>query len=79
MKHACLVALCLLLTSASGCAYRHFLGMHGPSVQDSLAIHQGISDDADCLDCHDPKVATEAPPTTHPSFSGCLKCHNDKS
>ena len=78
MKQTCLGLMLLVMTLASGCAYRHFLGMHGPSVQNSIAIHQGLSDDSECLDCHSPEATTEAPPTNHPGFKGCLKCHNDQ-
>ncbi len=60
-----------------GCAYQHYLGLHGPSVRNSPDIHQGMTNDAACLECHHPENSTMAPATSHPGFSGCLKCHND--
>lgn len=78
MKKTCLGALLLVLGLSSGCAYRHFLGLHGPSVQNFSSIHQGLTNDSECLDCHNPEISTDAPPTSHPNFKGCLKCHNDE-
>ena len=78
MKNILLAACLLALLPAAGCAYQHFLGLHGPSVQRSLDIHQGITADSDCLDCHRPGNGSGAPATSHPSFSGCLRCHNDQ-
>ncbi len=67
----------LLFLSSTGCAYRHYLGMHGPSITSSPEIHVDVQDDAECLECHDPQMQADAPPTNHPNFKGCLKCHND--
>jgi hypothetical protein len=73
------IAICFaLLTVLGGCAYRHYLGMHGPSIRNSPDIHQGITEDQDCLDCHHPDRDPEGPPTSHPEFKGCLKCHDDE-
>ena len=66
-----------LAAAIGGCAYRHYLGMHGPTVRLSAAIHAGVSADGDCLECHDPARPPQGPPTPHPGFTGCLKCHND--
>ncbi len=66
-----------ILAISGGCAYRHYLGVHGPSIQLFPDTHQGITNDQDCLDCHDPAREPEGPPTSHPTFTGCLKCHND--
>jgi hypothetical protein len=68
----CTVAICV-----SGCAYRHYLGMHGPSMKAFPDIHQGVTEDQDCLSCHDPDQNPTGTPSTHPHFIGCLKCHND--
>ncbi len=76
-RFAGIVMFCAVMsTLATGCAYRYYLGMHGPSIKSSLDIHQGVEKDRDCLDCHHPDQASEAPPTTHPRFTGCLKCHS---
>ncbi len=79
-KHR-LIAILLLTATATctGCAYRHFLGMHGPSIRNHAEAHDvSLKDDAECLSCHSPKNSpSDAPPTSHPTFTGCLKCHND--
>lgn len=69
-----LVCLCLVLI-APGCAYRHYLGMRGPSILPYPDSHQGIREDAQCLQCHHPDRNPTGPPTSHPQFKGCLKCH----
>ncbi|MBW2592209.1 MAG: hypothetical protein JRE58_04270 [Deltaproteobacteria bacterium] len=38
---------------------------------------QYVTKDRDCLSCHHPDRDPEGPPTSHPQFTGCLKCHND--
>jgi len=68
---------CIICLFLGGCAYRYYLGMHGPSIKSFPDTHQGITEDRDCLDCHDPGQNPTGPPTTHPQFTGCLKCHND--
>ena len=76
-KYFQLFIIALLLVMC-GCAYRHYLGMHGPSVRADPDIHADITNDGQCLACHAPGSAdTESPVTSHPGFSGCLKCHND--
>jgi hypothetical protein len=35
-----------------------------------------VTRDVQCLECHHPDHA-QGPPTPHPDFTGCLKCHND--
>jgi hypothetical protein len=35
-----------------------------------------VTRDDQCLECHHPDHA-QGPPTPHPDFTGCLKCHND--
>jgi hypothetical protein len=67
---------CTFVIFFSGCAYRYYLGMHGPSVKTSLDIHEGVGEDRDCLNCHHPDRKPTGPPTTHPQFTGCLECHN---
>ena len=71
------VLICSALLAITGCAYTHYLGMHGPSIQNFPDTHQGVTADEDCLACHDPDRDPEGPPTSHPQFTGCLKCHND--
>lgn len=67
----------LVILLLSGCAYRYYMGMHGPSIKQFPEIHQGVTQDAECLKCHHPDHSPTGPPTTHPGFTGCLKCHND--
>ncbi len=64
--------LCLAMM-AGGCAY---MGFHGPSVKLFPDIHAGVVEDSECLACHHPDSG-DAPPTPHPNFKGCLKCHQD--
>jgi predicted CXXCH cytochrome family protein len=72
-----LIALAIL-SASTGCAYRHYLGMHGPTIGNYPEIHTAaIREDSQCLSCHDPAASADAPPTTHPEFRGCLNCHND--
>lgn len=72
------ILLCsLAMTILGGCAYRHYLGLHGPSVRRNPDIHAGVTEDADCLGCHHPDRNPVGPPTSHPQFTGCLKCHDD--
>jgi hypothetical protein len=70
-----LLCLCLALM-VPGCAYRHYIGMHGPSIQMYPESHRGMREDAQCLRCHHPDRNPEGPPTSHPQFKGCLKCHD---
>ena len=60
-----------------GCAYRHYMGLHGPSIKSFPDVHEGVTEDNECLQCHHPDRDPEGPPTNHPHFTGCLKCHND--
>ena len=76
MKKA-VIALAIVAVSASGCAYRYYLGVHGPSIYKYPEIHQGARQDSDCLGCHHPDGNPQGPPTTHPGFVGCYKCHSD--
>ncbi len=71
------IVFLLFLLSSSGCAYRYYLGLHGPSIKSNPEIHIDVQNDDQCLECHDPHTPTDAPPTSHPDFKGCLKCHND--
>lgn len=67
-----------ILSASSGCAYRHYLGMHGPTIRKYPEIHTAeIREDSQCLGCHGPDASADAPPTTHPGFKGCLDCHNE--
>lgn len=67
----------LMLVVVTGCAYRYYLGMHGPSIRNSPDVHEGVTEDSECLECHHPERDPTGPATTHPHFTGCLKCHND--
>jgi len=71
------IICCGILLFSSACAYRHYLGMHGPSVVAFPDIHENVTEDQDCLGCHHPERSPAGPATSHPDFSGCLKCHND--
>ena len=72
------LSLTLFLIITCGCAYRHYLGLHGLSIRLSPGVHVGVTEDRECLACHDPARDPTAPPTSHPGFTGCLKCHNDE-
>lgn len=63
----------MLMLGLAGCYY---LGMHGPSIRQFPDVHAGVTEDAECLECHHPDHSV-GPPTSHPDFVGCLKCHND--
>ena len=78
-KRLLTLILLVLVASTAGCAYRYYLGMHGPSTRNYPDIHKAsIKEDAQCLACHAPKDKSGGAPTTpHPDFKGCLKCHND--
>jgi hypothetical protein len=65
-----LVSLSILL----GCTSRHYLGFHGPSIK----LHPDVHEDDECLECHGPDSDSDGRPTSHPDFTGCLKCHNDE-
>lgn len=69
--------LLALLFIIFGCSYGYYLGLHGPSIKLYPAQHEGVTEDEECLECHDPENGTGDPPTSHPHFTGCLKCHND--
>jgi hypothetical protein len=77
-KRALTLALLVVLMASTGCAYRYYLGMHGPSTKNSPEIHlDTITEDSQCLECHAAKnAAGDAPITSHPGFKGCLKCHS---
>jgi hypothetical protein len=70
-------ALVVCTLFASGCAYRYYLGMHGPSILQHPAVHQNVKEDSECLACHHPDHNPKGPPTTHPGFTGCYTCHSD--
>jgi hypothetical protein len=67
----------LVLWVMTGCAYQHYLGIHGPSVRNYPDVHKGVTEDVECLGCHHPERNPSGPPTSHPQFTGCLKCHDD--
>ncbi len=59
-----------------GCSLKAYMGMHGKSIKQYPEIHEDVSQDSECLECHHPDNA-DALPTPHPNFKGCIKCHND--
>ncbi len=75
VKKTLTLALFLLVASSSGCAYRYYLGMPRPSINNTPDTHLGVKEDGQCLACHNPDTPTDAPPTSHPHFKGCLKGH----
>lgn len=74
----CKLLFFLWATLSIGCAYRHYLGLHGPSIKRHPDIHAGITADRECLECHHPDKTPQGPPTSHPQFTGCINCHNDE-
>ena len=76
-KCALFVIFCGLMLVMISCVSRHYLGLHGPSIKRYPEVHEGVTDDEECLECHHPDKEPAGPPTTHPNFTGCLKCHND--
>ena len=77
MKKIAAFLFIVSLTLMCGCAYRYYMGMHGPSIKAYSDIHEGSKEDAQCLACHHPDNDPQGPPTSHPRFKGCFKCHND--
>jgi predicted CXXCH cytochrome family protein len=75
--HKMLVIGLLAIFLGAGCAYHHYMGSHGPSIKQYPDVHQNVSEDRQCLECHDPHGNSQGPATTHPNVTGCLKCHND--
>lgn len=73
MRAIPLTGLALLFV---GCGHLAYIGMHGRSIRSYPDIHESVSEDAQCLDCHHPDRA-QGPATPHPTFTGCIKCHND--
>ena len=74
MEKCVLLFGCVLLFA--GCAHTAYLGFHGKSIKSFPEIHAFAVADAQCLACHHPDHP-QGPPTPHPGFTGCLKCHND--
>jgi len=75
VKHLLIGAAITLVLGS--CAYRYYLGMHGPSIRLFPDVHAGVTEDEQCLECHHPDRDPVGPPTSHPQFVGCLKCHDD--
>ena len=73
-----MLALFVLLSLLLGCAYRHYLGFHGPSIKLHPDVHEAVAQDEECLECHSLGSDSDGRPTSHPGFTGCLKCHNDE-
>ena len=73
-----MLVLLVSLSIPFGCAYRYYLGFHGPSIKLHPEVHDGLTQDGECLECHGPDSNSDGRPTTHPDFKGCLKCHNDE-
>jgi hypothetical protein len=78
MNNLVKVIICgAVLTLFGGCAYGHYLGLHGPTIKATPEFHEDVVEDQACLSCHHPDENPTATPTSHPQFVGCLKCHND--
>ena len=81
MKFIIRMLLLATVMLSAGCTFRHYLGLHGPSMRNFPDAHDpAITQDSQCLSCHSPQNAAAgsgAPATTHPGFAGCLKCHSD--
>jgi hypothetical protein len=77
MKKITAFLIIISLILMCGCAYRHYMGMHGSSIKTYPDIHGDVKEDTQCLACHDPDKDPQGPVTSHPGFKGCLKCHND--
>ncbi len=73
-----LCVVCLSLFVIGGCAYRYYLGLHGPSIRLYPDVHEEVAADHECLECHHPDNDPSDPIFSHPHFKGCLKCHNDE-
>jgi predicted CXXCH cytochrome family protein len=71
------VALFLLI-SACATTGLYYLGFHGPYIKLSPDVHEDVIEDHECLECHRPDKDPDGPLTTHPGFTGCIKCHNDE-
>jgi hypothetical protein len=76
MKRYLQLILMISMIIASGCAYRHYMGLHGPSIKAFADIHENVTKDEECLLCHHPAKNPQGPATSHPGIKGCLKCHN---
>lgn len=76
-RTATLILLVFFSLAPAACAYRHYMGLHGPTIKTHSDIHSGFTKDAECLGCHGDGDESQGPPTSHPQFTGCLKCHND--
>ena len=77
MKKVIYVFILISFLLIYGCAYRHYLGLHGPSINKYPDIHEDVKTDEQCLVCHNPGNDPETPVTSHPGFKGCFKCHSD--
>ncbi len=71
-----ILAVAFSITLAA-CAHRYYLGFHGPTIKTFPDIHRAVVEDDECLGCHGDGDQSQGPPTSHPQFKGCLKCHND--
>ena len=73
------ILLLIVVLSVSGCyGYRAYIGLHGKSIRLYPDIHDAVTEDRECLECHHPDNSEEGPPTPHPNFKGCINCHNDE-
>lgn len=72
------ILLLMVILPVFGCyGYRAYIGLHGKSIRLYPDIHEAVTEDTKCLECHHPDNPDEGPPTPHPNFKGCIKCHND--
>ncbi len=56
-KCTLIIIISSFLIVMSSCAYRHYLGFHGPSIKRSPDMHEGVTEDEEFLECHHPDKA----------------------
>ena len=56
-----MLVLFVSLSILFGCAYRYYLGFHGPSIKLHPDVHDGITQDGECLECHGPDSNSDGP------------------
>lgn len=71
------IVLLLLIYGCGGFGL-YYLGFHGPSMRPYPDFHGEVTEDKECLECHNPENYPDVPQTSHSKFHGCIKCHNDE-
>lgn len=68
----------MITITGFGCyGYGAYVGLHGKSIRSYPDVHEGVTADSRCLECHHPENVG-SPVTPHPNFTGCIGCHNDE-